>query len=155
MVLCRGLFYLISGNCVSIKPIGFTHDFLSIQDVDYIDNCDYFESAWIKQGRREDRLIYRYYFNQRNQTRRFEMALALQKRFGLSRAIPSELEMQIGSQWWCLRSRSIDKILKFLRKRWDIKRFFKTTWIPNETLCQTLVRNLIPCLKLYCKIRLF
>lgn len=148
-------FYLISGNCVSIKPIGFTHDFLSIQDVDYIDSCDYFESDWIKQGRREDRLIYRYYFNQRNRTRRFEMALALQKRFGLFRAIPSELEMQIGSQWWCLRRRSIEKILKFLRKRRDIKRFFKTTWIPDETLCQTLVRNLISCLKLYRKIRLF
>jgi hypothetical protein len=117
--------------------------------VDYIDSCDYFESDWIKQGRREDRLIYRYYFNQRNQTRRFEMALALQKRFGLFRAIPSELEMQIGSQWWCLRRRSIEKILKFLRKRRDIKRFFKTTWIPDETLCQTLVRNLIPCLKLF------
>ena len=71
-------------------------------------------------------------------------ALALQKRFGLSRAIPSELKMQIGSQWWYLRRQSIEKFLKFLYKIWDIKRFFKTTWIPDETLFQTLAWNLIP-----------
>ena len=48
---------------MSIKPISFTHDFLSIQDVDYIDSGDYFESYWIKPGQRERRLIYRHYFN--------------------------------------------------------------------------------------------
>jgi len=33
-------FHLISdtGNCMPIKPIGFAHDFLSIQDVDYIES---------------------------------------------------------------------------------------------------------------------
>ena len=56
-----------------IKPIGFAHDFLSIQDVDYIESFDYFESYWIKQGQREDRLIYRHYFNQHTQTCQFEM----------------------------------------------------------------------------------
>jgi len=56
-----------------IKPIGFAHDFLSIQDVDHIESFDYFESYWIKQGQREDRLIYRHYFNQHTQTCQFEM----------------------------------------------------------------------------------
>ena len=66
-------FHLISdtGNCMPIKPIGFAHDFLSIQDVDYIESFDYFESYWIKQGQREDRLIYRHYFNQHTQTCQF------------------------------------------------------------------------------------
>ena len=63
--------YLILGNCMPIKPIGFAHDFLSIQDVDYIESFDYFESDWIKQGQREDRLIYRHYFNQHTQTCQF------------------------------------------------------------------------------------
>ena len=54
------------------------------------------------------------------------------------------MEMQIGSQWWCLRFQSLERILKFLCKRWDIRRFFKTTWIPDETLFQTLARHLIP-----------
>ena len=129
-------FHLISdtGNCIqsnlSVLPMIFS-----------------LFRMWIilkAQGQRENRLIYWHYFNQHTQTRRFEMALALQKQFGLSRAIPSELEMQIGSQWWCLRFQSLERILKFLCKRWDIKRFFKTTWIPDETLFKTLARHLIP-----------
>lgn len=35
-------------------------------------------------------------------------------------------------------------ILDFLQMRPDVKRFFSTTWIPDETFFQTLVRHLIP-----------
>ena len=39
----------------------------------------------------------------------------------------------IGSQWWCLRRRTIEMILDFLKQRPDVIRFFSTTWIPDET----------------------
>ena len=50
----------------------------------------------------------------------------------------------IGSQWWCLRRRTVEMILEFLQQRRDVIRFFSTTWIPDETFFQTLVRHLVP-----------
>jgi hypothetical protein len=50
----------------------------------------------------------------------------------------------IGSQWWCLRRSTIERILEFTRERPDVMRFFRTTWIPDETFFQTLVRHLVP-----------
>ena len=55
-------FYLISGSCMPIKPAAYAHDFLGRRNVDYIESFDYFTSTWIKQGQREDRLIYLSFF---------------------------------------------------------------------------------------------
>jgi hypothetical protein len=68
----------------------------------------------------------------------------LQKKFGLARKIPEDLKMRIGSQWWCLRRRTVEALMEFLARRRDIPRFFSTTWIPDETFFQTLVAHLVP-----------
>lgn len=39
---------------------------------------------------------------------------------------------------------TLQKIMSFARERPDVIRFFRTTWIPDETFFQTLVRHLIP-----------
>src|SRR5690606_11250410 len=66
------------------------------------------------------------------------------KKLGLTRAIPEDLQMMIGSQWWCLRRRTVEWVLDFCRDRPDVMRFFRTTWIPDETFFQTIVRHLVP-----------
>ncbi|WP_371225206.1 DUF5928 domain-containing protein [Roseovarius sp. 2305UL8-3] len=137
-------FYMLSGDCMAIKSARYTHEFLDDNDVDYIESFDYFESDWIKTGMKEERLIYRHYFNERTQPKRFYATFNLQKKLGLTRQIPSDIQVQIGSQWWCLRRRTIEWILDFTRKRRDVMRFFRSTWIPDETFFQTLVRHLIP-----------
>lgn len=137
-------FYMLSGDCNAIKSAEFANDFLANDDVDYIGSFDYFDSGWIKTGLREDRLIYRHFFNERKNKRLFYAALKLQRKLGLTREIPKGIKMQIGSQWWCLRRETIEKLLSFLEERRDIIPFFKTTWIPDETFFQTLVRHLIP-----------
>jgi len=137
-------FYMLSGDCAAIKSARYAHEFLDAEDVDYIEKFDYFESDWIKTGIKEERLIYRHFFNERTQPRRFYASFELQKRLGLTRRIPDDIEVQIGSQWWCLRRRTIEWILDFTRKRRDVMRFFRTTWIPDETFFQTLVNHLVP-----------
>ena len=137
-------FYMLSGDCQPIKTADYIHHYLDENDCDFIESFDYFESNWIKTGFKEERLIYRHYFNERTQKRRFYAAFNLQKWLGLTRAIPDDLQIQIGSQWWCLRRRTIEGILDFARERKDVMRFFRTTWIPDETFFQTLVRHLIP-----------
>ncbi|WP_297768832.1 DUF5928 domain-containing protein [uncultured Roseovarius sp.] len=137
-------FYMLSGDCAPIKSARFAHDFLDDQDLDYVESFDYFESDWIKTGMKEERLIYRHFFNERTQPKRFYASFNLQRKLGLTRDIPNDIQIQIGSQWWCLRRRTVEWILDFTRKRRDVMRFFRTTWIPDETFFQTLVRHLIP-----------
>ncbi|WP_299564669.1 DUF5928 domain-containing protein [uncultured Sulfitobacter sp.] len=137
-------FYMLSGDCMAIKSAEYTHGFLDNDDVDYIESFDYFESDWIKTGWTEERLIYRHWFNERTQKKRFYAMFELQKRLGLTRDIPSDIQVQIGSQWWCLRRRTIEWLLEFCKERRDVIRFFRTTWIPDETFFQTVVRHLVP-----------
>ena len=137
-------FYMVSGDCMPVKSAVHLHEFLDRDDVDYVESFDYFESNWIKTGFREERLIYRHWFNERTQKWLFYTSFNLQRRFNITRDVPADIQMMIGSQWWCLRRRTIEALLAFIAKRRDVMTFFKTTWIPDETFFQTLVRHLVP-----------
>ncbi len=137
-------FYLLSSDCMAIKTAESAHRFLDENDVDFIESFDFFTSNWIKTGIKEDRLIYRHVFNERTHKKLFYWSLSLQQWMGLRRRIPEDVEVQIGSQWWCLRRPTIEAILDFIVERPDVTRFFRTTWIPDETYFQTLVRHLVP-----------
>lgn len=137
-------FYMLSGDCMAIKTAEYAHAFLDSKDADYIESFDFFESDWIKTGWKEERLIYRHFLNERKHKRLFYWLCGVQKTLGLKRAIPADIQVMIGSQWFCLRRRTIEAILDFVKDRRDVVRFFKTTWIPDETFFQTLVRHLVP-----------
>ncbi len=137
-------FYLLSGDCMPIKSAAYAHDILDSQPYDFIENHDFFESDWIQASLKEGRLYYHHWFNERKYKSLFYFSFELQKRLGLKRNTPPGLQMMIGSQWWCLRRATIEKILEFCRTRRDVMRFFSTTWIPDETFFQTLVAHLVP-----------
>ncbi len=137
-------FYMISGDCMPIKTAEYAHALLDAQPADHIESFDFFTSGWIRTGLREERLVYRHYFNERANKPLFYAAMGAQRRLGLRRAVPDGLRMMIGSQWWCLRRRTVEAVLAFIAERPDILRFFRTTWIPDETFFQTLVRHLVP-----------
>ncbi|WP_116085822.1 DUF5928 domain-containing protein [Tropicimonas sp. IMCC34011] len=137
-------FYLLSGDCMSIKSAEYAHHFLDSKDVDYIESFDFFESDWIKTGIKGERLTHRHFFNERKHKSLFYASLALQSRLGLTRQIPSDLQIMIGSQWWCLRRRTVEAVLSFCEERPDAMRFFRRTWIPDETFFQTVVRHVVP-----------
>ena len=103
-------FYMLSGDCMAIKPAEYVHDYLDRADRDFIEHEDFFQSDWIKTGLKEERLIYRHLFNERRQKRLFYGAMEM----------------------------------AFLKRRPDVLRFFRTTWIPDETFFQTLVPHLVP-----------
>ena len=137
-------FYMLSGDCMAIKSAEYTHAFLDENDADFIESFDYFDSDWIKTGMKEERLIYRHFFNERKNKRLFYGSYHLQQRLGLTREIPADIQVMIGSQWWCLRRQTIEWVLDFTRQRRDVMRFFRTTWIPDETFFQTIVRHVVP-----------
>ncbi|MBU2956425.1 DUF5928 domain-containing protein [Paracoccus sp. 1_MG-2023] len=137
-------FYMLSGDCMPIKSAQYAREFLDAQDRDYIECFDFFASDWIKTGIKEERLIYRHVFNERTRKRLFYASLNLQRRLGLERDLPEDLPIMIGSQWWCLRRQTVEKVLELIRQRPEIPRFFATTWIPDETFFQTLVAHVVP-----------
>ena len=104
-------FYMLSGDCMAIKSADYAHAFLDAEDVDYIESFDFFESDWIKTGMKGDRLHYRHFFNERRRKLLFYASVNLQRKLGLRREIPQDLQIMIGSQWWCLRRRTIEWIL--------------------------------------------
>jgi len=137
-------FYMLSGDCMPIKTAEYIHARLDREEVDYIESFDFFQSDWIKTGIKEERLIYRHWFNERRRKALFYASMNLQKRLGLARKVPGDLKIRIGSQWWCLRRQTVAAVLDFVDRRPDVRRFFATTWIPDETFFQTLVAHLVP-----------
>jgi hypothetical protein len=137
-------FYLLSGDCMPIKTADHIHRWLEREDADFIESVDFFDGGWIKTGIKDERLIYRHWFNERRNKRLFYASMQLQARLGLARKVPEGLKMRIGSQWWCLRRKTVEAILSFVARRPDVPRFFATTWIPDETFFQTLVGHLVP-----------
>ncbi|TQS71627.1 beta-1,6-N-acetylglucosaminyltransferase [Rhodobacteraceae bacterium] len=136
-------FYMLSGDCMQIKTSEYAHDFLDRNECDFIESFDFFSSDWIQTGFKEERLIYRHWFNERTQKWLFYQSYEWQKRFGFTREVPDDIEMMIGSQWWCLRRDTVEKVLQFCKDRPDVMRFFRTTWIPDETFFQTVVRHVV------------
>jgi hypothetical protein len=136
--------YLLSGDCMAIKTAEWAHAFLRSRDADHIECVDFATGGWIKTGLKEERLVYRHVFNERSGKPLFYASLELQKCLGLRRATPEGLRIMIGSQWWCLRRSTAETILDFIGRRPDVVRFFRRTWIPDETFFQTLVWHLVP-----------
>lgn len=136
-------FYMLSGDCMPTKSADYAHQMLGDSGKDYIESVDFHSSGWIKTGMKEDRLRYRHWFNERTNKTWFYRSLELQKRLGLTRTPPEDLRIYIGSQWWCLRRGTVGKLLDFVADRPDVVKFFRTTWIPDETFFQTLVRHLV------------
>ena len=137
-------FYMLSGDCMPIKTAEHVRTYVERDEADFIESFDFHDSDWIKTGIKEERLIYRHWFNERRRKAWFYRSMALQKRLGLARKVPDDLRMRIGSQWWCLRRRTVEAVLDFIAQRRDVMRFFKTTWIPDETFFQTVVFHLVP-----------
>ncbi|MEM7742109.1 MAG: DUF5928 domain-containing protein [Pseudomonadota bacterium] len=136
-------YFLISGDCCPTKSRSFLDGFLD-REMDHIEAHDFFDTNWIRTGLREDRLIYRHWFNERKRKGLFYTSLNAQRWLGMSRTTPEGIRVHIGSQWWVLRASTVERIEKLLSVRRDLIRFFRTTWIPDETFFQTLVAQLVP-----------
>ena len=78
-------FYMVSGDCMAIKSATHAKAQLDQDDCDYIESFDFFESDWIKTGMKEERLIYRHFFNERVNKTLFYNSWWAQQKLGLER----------------------------------------------------------------------
>lgn len=130
---------LLSGSDYLIKPVGALKAFLARGGgKEYIECVDPDVDPWVVQGLVKERFLHHHWFSWRDQRALFEWTLSVQKKLGLKRKVPDNLVPHFGSQWWSLTWNTLRQVLAMSRRK-HIRRFFKTTWVPDELFFQTLV----------------
>jgi hypothetical protein len=110
---------------------------------EFIEGVPTDKQKWVKGGPEQERYQYRFWTNWRDRHELSKKILGVQKFFGLKRKFVLGLEPHMGSQWWVLTWKTLQRVME-LARRPDVRRFFRTTLIPDELFFQTLVCNLVP-----------
>jgi hypothetical protein len=109
---------------------------------EFIESVPADEVRWVRTGPQQERYQYRFPFNWREQHRRAQWFWAVQKALGWKRKFVRGMVPHIGSQWWVLSWPTLKQVMALARER-DIRRFFRSTLVPDELFFQTLVRHLV------------
>ncbi len=137
-------FYYLSGDCVPIRSHEELQDVIGRQKLDYIETSEFYNGGWIKTGPHIERIRFYHFINERKYKPIFYWSYGVQRMMNIDRKPPEGVVMSIGSQWWCLRRRTLERMRVYLRARPDVIRFFKWCWIPDEIFFQSLVATLVP-----------
>ena len=130
----------ISGSCLPIRPISELKQFLAKHPgTDFVESTPASE-PWVQGGLGEERFQYHFPFSWKRHRWAFDRAVDVQRALGVRRKVPTGVEPHLGSQWWCLSVETLGAILRD-PKRAEFDRFFKGTWIPDESYIPSLVRR--------------
>lgn len=136
-----GHIYLISGSCIPLQPIDKLIGFLGRNKAtDFIESVKVERDAWGSGGLLEERFRYFFPFSWRRQRKIFDLSIKVQNLLGINRHIPIGIDPYVGSQWWCLTRRTVEKILND-PGRAQCERYFRMSWIPDESFFQTMARR--------------
>lgn len=130
----------ISGSCLPIRPIPELKAHLAAHpNTDFVESTSAYE-PWVQGGLSEERFQYHFPFSWKRHRWAFDRAVEIQRALGVRRKVPEGIEPYLGSQWWCLSTRTLRAILEDPRRA-EFDRFFKGAWIPDESYIPTLVRR--------------
>ncbi|MEO0911511.1 MAG: beta-1,6-N-acetylglucosaminyltransferase [Pseudomonadota bacterium] len=132
---------LISGSCLPVRPLPELDAFLKDKpETDFIESVLVEEDGWVRDGLSAERFTLYFPFSWQRQRWRFDKFVDLQRWLKVRRKMPAGLAPHIGLQWWCLSRQTLAKILNDPLLP-AYKRFFRLTWIPDESFFQTLARK--------------
>lgn len=130
---------LISGSCLPVRPVAELQDHLAAHPgKDFIESVDLAVDSWVEDGLSEERFTLRHPFSHRHNPSLFSASVEIQRALKLRRELPQGLRPHLGSQWWVLCTETLQAILAD-RRLLGWKRFFRSTWIPDESFFQTVV----------------
>ena len=131
--------HLLSGSDYPIRPLAEFRDYLHRHaTVDHIECVDISVQKWVTDGLSHERYQYRHYFHWKTHPGIFDKCWRLQRTLGLRRPFLPGLRPRMGSQWWTLTWRSVEKALAAGRDP-RISSFFRTVWIPDEMYFQSVI----------------
>lgn len=135
---------LISGSCLPVRPVAELQGHLAAHPSrDFIESVDIASDAWVEDGLSEERFTLWHPFSHRYNPKLFSASVDVQRTLKVRRKVPKGLRPHLGSQWWMLCAETLRAILDDPRlPAW--KRFFRTTWIPDESFFQTVARAVAP-----------
>ena len=137
--------HLMSGADFPLRPIAQVKEFLRLNPgVDFIESCDISKNSWVKGGLGKERFRFFFPFNFRTHRKAFNFMVRWQRRLNIRRRMPLGLRPHMGSQWWTLRWSTCEKVLEFTAKNPRVAKFFKSTWIPDESYFQTVIARIVP-----------
>jgi hypothetical protein len=137
--------HLMSGADFLIRPLVQLKEFLyKNPTLDFIECCDISKQAWVRGGLEEERFRFYFPLNFRTHRKAFDRLVDWQRKHKIRRRMPLGLKPHMGSQWWTLRWSTCEKVMDFTAANPKVPRFFKTTWIPDESYFQTLIAKLVP-----------
>lgn len=131
---------LLSGSCLPVRPLSGLSGFLAAHPgTDFIDSHPV-GSDWVQGGLGAERFTLYFPVGWKSRRRVFDWLVDIQRYWRIRRRMPEGLEPRIGLQWWCLSRETLARILDHPRlPEW--RRYFKWTWIPDESFFQTLVHH--------------
>ncbi len=133
--------FVASGSCLPLRPIPELCDYLTRHPrVDFIESVSAQDVGWTIGGLNIERFQLYYPVSWRKHRWLFDKLVELQRRLGLKRKTPEGVVPHLGSQWWCLTRETVSRILDDPRRK-EFDRFFRWTWVPDESYFQTLVRH--------------
>ncbi len=132
---------LLSGSCLPVKPLA---DFFAHLDAspesDFVESVPATPDSWVKSGLSDERFTLHFPFSWQRQRWLFDRFVTLQRKLGIKRRLPEGIEPHLGAQWWCLSRATLEAILADpMRATYD--RYFRSTWIPDESYFATLARK--------------
>jgi hypothetical protein len=132
--------YAASGSCLPLRPVADLARWLDRHpDTDFIESVSVEDVNWTKGGLSAERFSLYFPIPFKGNKWLFDRLVDLQRRLRVAREIPGGLDPHLGSQWWCLTRATLSAILTDPdRPRRD--RYFRRTWIPDESYFQTLAR---------------
>jgi len=140
---------LVSGADYPTRPLAELKQFLhENRGMEFIESADPNTELWVIEGLVKERYLHHHWFSWRDSPKLFDLAWRLQRAVGYERKVPGGLSPRFGSQWWGLTWHSLRKIMKFSEDQ-RIRRFFKTTWIPDEMFFQTALSAVCDQKKIY------
>jgi len=133
--------YLASGSCLPLRPVSDLCAYLALDpERDHIESVSANDVGWAVGGLNEERFTLYYPLDWRKQRWMFDRFVAWQRKFKIKREPPKGVTPYLGSQWWCLTVSTLRAILDDPRRE-EFDRYFRLTWIPDESYFQTLARR--------------
>lgn len=132
--------YTVSGACLPLRPVTHLAAYLERhRDTDFIESVNLGDVNWTKGGLSHERFTLYFPVAFKRNKWLFDRFVEWQRRFGVRREPPGAIAPHIGSQWWCLTRSTLQAILDDPERK-AMDRYFRSTWIPDESYFQTLAR---------------
>ena len=133
--------FLASGACLPLRPMADLRAFLAQNpNRDHIESVNAYDVGWTVGGLNEERFTLYFPVDWRKRRKLFDHITDWQRRLRIRRKMPQGILPHLGSQWWCLTAATLRAILEDPRRD-EFDRFFRLSWIPDESYFQTLARR--------------